>query len=232
MKFYKLHNEQFPSSIPKVDKDASKLDLSTTGSVNVSSKFLESMERQARNVISINSYADLFATSAFSTMQSNDMDTNMLRRLVQALVNCLKHSTNLSFLMAVELMLARRELAISGSKILTESSKDSLRSIPFSVNSLFGGKISEIQKANSETHQQKLIADSVSQKPGSSQTQSFQFRTPRVPRKKQDSKTDLPRPTRHPQAGRGGSRTFRGRGSMRRDRNVPSRGGASSDRRH
>ena len=101
MKFYKLHNEQFPSSIPKVDKDASKLDLSTTGSINVSSKFLESMERQARNVISINSYADLFATSAFSTMQSDDMDTNMLRRLVQALVNCLKHSTNLSFLMAV-----------------------------------------------------------------------------------------------------------------------------------
>lgn len=230
MKFYKLHNEQFPASIPKVDKDASKLDLSTTGSINVSSKFLESMERQARNVISINSYADLFATSAFSTMQSDDMDTNMLRRLVQALVNCLKHSTNLSFLMAVELMLARRELAISGSKILTESSKDSLRSIPFSVNSLFGGKISEIQKANSETHQQKLIADSVSQKPGSSQ--SSQFRTPRVPRKKQDSKTDLPRPTRQPQAGRGGSRTFRGRGSMRRDRNVPSRGGASSDRRH
>ena len=56
MKFYKLHNEQFPSSIPEVDKDASKLDLSTTGSINVSSKFLESMECQARNVISINSY--------------------------------------------------------------------------------------------------------------------------------------------------------------------------------
>ena len=205
MKFNKLHKEQFPSSIPKVDKDASKLDLSTTGSINVSSKFLESMERQARNVISINSYADLFATctSAFSTMQSDDMDTNMLRRLVQALVNCLKHSTNLSFLMAVELMLARRELAISGSKILTESSKDSLRSIPFSVNSLFGGKISEIQKANSETHQQKLIAESVSQKPGSSQSKSSQFRTPRVPRKKQDSKTNLPRPTRQPQASRG-----------------------------
>lgn len=232
MKFYKLHNEQFPASIPKVDKDASKLDLSTTGSINVSSKFLESMERQARNVISINSYADLFATSAFSAMQSDDMDTNMLRRLVEALVNCLKHSTNLSVLMAVELMLARRELAISGSKILTESSKDSLRSVPFSVNSLFGGKISEIQKANSETHQQRLIADSVSQKPGSSQSQSSQFRTPRVPRKKQDSKRDLPRPARQLQAGRGGSRTSRGGGSMRRDRNVPSRGGASSDRRH
>ena len=45
--------------------------------------------------------------------------------------------------MAVELMLARRELAISGSKILTDTSKDSLRSVPFSADSLFGGKISE-----------------------------------------------------------------------------------------
>ena len=72
--------------------------------------------------------------------------------------------------MAVELMLARRELAISGSKILTDTSKDSLRSVPFSADSLFGGKISEIQEANSETHQQKLIVDSVSQKPGTSQS--------------------------------------------------------------
>ena len=65
--------------------------------------------------------------------------------------------SNLSVLMAVELMLARRELAISGSKILTDASKDSFRSVPFSADSLFGGKISEIQKANSEAHQQKLI---------------------------------------------------------------------------
>ena len=133
------------------------------------------MERQARHVISINSYADLFATYAFSAMQSDDMDTNMLRRSVEALVNC-QHSTNLSVLMAVELMLARREIAISGSKILTDASKDSLRSVPFSADSRFGGKISEI-------HQQKLIADTVSQKPGTSQSQSSQFRTPRVPRK-------------------------------------------------
>ena len=94
MKFYKLHNEQFPASVPKVDKDASKLDLSSTGSISVTSKFLESMERLARHVIPINSYADLFATSAFSAMQSDDMDTNMLRRLVEALVICLKHFTN------------------------------------------------------------------------------------------------------------------------------------------
>ena len=227
-----LHNEQFPASVPKVDKDASKLDLSSTGSIRVTSKFLESMERQARHVISINSYADLFATSAFSAMQSDDMDTNMLCRLVEALVNCLKHSTNLSVLMAVELMLARRELAISGSKILTDASKDSLRSVPFSADSLFGGKISEIQKANSETHQQKLIADSVSQKPGTSQSQSSQFRTPRVPIKKQDSKKDFPRPPRQFQGGRGGSRISRGGGTSRRDRTVPSRRGASSDRRH
>ena len=82
MKFYKLHNEQFPASVPKIDKDASKLDLSSSGSINITSKFLESMESQARHVISINSYADLFATSAFSAMKSDEMDTNILRRLI------------------------------------------------------------------------------------------------------------------------------------------------------
>ena len=40
-------------------------------------------------------------------------------------------------------MLARRELAISGSKILTDASIDSLRSVHFSADSLFGGKISD-----------------------------------------------------------------------------------------
>ena len=232
MKFNKLHNEQFPAGVPKVDKDALKLDLSSTGSINVTSKFLESMECQARHIISINLYADLFATAAFIVMQSVDMDTNMLRRLVEALVNCLKHSTNLLVLLAVELMLARRELAISGCKILTDASKDSLRSVPFSADSLFGGKISEIQKANSVTHQQKLIADSVSQKPATLQSQSSQFRTPQVPRKKQDSKKVFPRPPRQCQDGRGGSRFSRGEGTSRRDRTVPSHRGASSDRRH
>ena len=136
------------------------------------------------------------STSAFNAMQSDDMDTNMLRRLVEALVNCLKHSTNVSVLMAVELMLAKRELTISGSKILTDASKDSLRSVPFSADSLFGGKMAEIQKVNSETHQQKLIADSVSQQPGPSQSQSSQFRTPRVPRKKGSSSRRTPGPFR------------------------------------
>ena len=56
--------------------------------------------------------------------------------------------------------------------------------------------MAEIQKANSETHQQKLISDSVSEQPGPSQSQSSQFRTPRVPRKKGSSSRRTPGPFR------------------------------------
>ena len=211
MKFYKLHNEQFPSSVPKVDKNASKLDLSSSGTITVSSKFLESMERQARHVISINSYADLFATLAFSAMQSEDMDTNMLCRLVEALVNCLKRSTNLSVLMAVELLLTRRELAISGSNILTDSAKDRDPYLFLLIHS--SGVKLQVQKANSETHQQKLIAESVAQKRNTPQSQPSLFRTPRAPKKKQDPTKGFPSSPPPRQSGRDGSVFSRGRQS-------------------
>ena len=50
MKYYNLHREFFPVNILKLDRDASKLDLSDKTNFNVSPKFLESLETQARNV--------------------------------------------------------------------------------------------------------------------------------------------------------------------------------------
>ena len=103
MKHYKIHQDFFPAQVPKLDRNASRLDMSIASSISLPCKFLESLERQARNVISINSYADLFATAAFSSLSSEEMDANVLRRLIESLVNCIKHSTNVSVLMAMAL---------------------------------------------------------------------------------------------------------------------------------
>ena len=64
--------------------------------------------------------------------------------------------------MAMESLLTRRELAISNFKILSEQAKDSLRSVSFSADTLFGGKISEVQKANSKSYTQKFISQLMS----------------------------------------------------------------------
>ena len=231
MKYYNLHREFFPANIPKLDRDASKLDLSDKTNFNVSPKFLESLETQARNVVSINSYADLFATAAFSSLSSEQMDANVLLRLVESLVDCIKHSTNISFVMATELLMTRRELAMSNSKILSPSAKDSLRATPISADSLFGGKISENQKANSETYTQKFIATSVSQKskPGSSDN----FKIPKFNPKRNDPKKDTSKPSSSPSntSTRGGYNRPRGGVSRGRGKPAPSRGGASYHKR-
>ena len=186
MKFYKPHADNFPASIRKLDTDASKLELYMSGSLPVSNMFLKALECQAGNVISINSYADHFAAAAFSSLSSENMDANLLRRLVESLVNCVKHSTNLSVFMAMELLLTRRELAISNSKILSKPAKDSLRSVSLSADTLFGGKLSEVQKVNSESYTQKFIAQFMSQNSKS----IFSFKIQNLDPKKNESKKE------------------------------------------
>ena len=51
MKYYRSHGQLFPTNVPKIDKDASLLDLASSGNVNFPVKSLETMERQARNMV-------------------------------------------------------------------------------------------------------------------------------------------------------------------------------------
>ena len=222
MKHYKIHQDFFPAQVPKLDRNASRLDMSIASCISLPCKFLESLERQARNVISItcNSYADLFATAAFSSLSSEEMDAIVLRRLTESLVNCITHSTNVSVLMVMALFHARREVAISSSKILSESTEDALRSIP---DTLFGGKISELQKSNSESFTQKFIAQSMSTKA----KPSTSFKPPSSTSKKPENKKDTRKP--QPSLPKDPSRPQHG-GSTGGHRPTPSRGGASSSK--
>ena len=50
LKFYRTHSQLFPSCVPRLDKDASLLDLSSSGNVSLPVKSLETLERLARNI--------------------------------------------------------------------------------------------------------------------------------------------------------------------------------------
>ena len=228
LKFYRTHSQLFPSCVPRLDKDASLLDLSSSGNVSLPVKSLETMERQARNMVTINSYADLFAAASVKSVQSENLDAPVLKKMLTSLVNCLKHSSSMAVLLAVELLQARRESAIDKSKILTDSAKDKLRTVPIAAESLFGGQVAEIQKSNSESQQQNFIASSLAR---GNKSALSNFRIPKRPAKKPDNRgSSLSRPPKQRERSgsrrgqrRGGS-SFRGRGY-----HAPSRGSASNN---
>ena len=228
MKYYRTHGQLFPAVIPKLDKDASLLDLYSSGNTNIPIKSLETMERQARNMVTINSYADLFAAASVKSLESDDLDALLLKRMLNTLVNCIKHSTSMAVILAVELLQARREAAIEKSKILIDASKDKLRSVSISAESMFGGQVTEIQKSNAEAQQQKFIASSLNKntKPANSDS----FKIPKRPAKKHDQKGSAN--SRQPiQRDKGGSRRGSRRGGTNargRSHQAPSRGGASN----
>ena len=92
---------------------------------------------------------------------------------------------------------------------------------------LFGGKIVELQKLNSDSQQQSFIASSVAQ---SNQASSSGFKIPK--RQKKPENRDTSSSTRPPiRRDRGGPRRGSrrgGSGSRGRGQHTPSRGGASN----
>ena len=229
MKYYRSHGQLFPTSVPKIDKDASLLDLASSENVNFPVKSLETMERQARNMITINSYADLFTAASVKALESDNLDAPMLKRLLSSIVSCLKHSSSMAVILTVELLQARREAAIERSKILTEPTKNKLRSVPIFSEFLFGGQVAALQKSNSESQQQSFIASSVAQ---SSQASSSRFKIPKHPNKSSDHRDSSSSSSRPPnRRDRGGPRRGPrrgGSGSRGKGQHTPSRGGASN----
>ena len=118
---------------------------------------------------------------------------------------------------------------MKGLKILTEATKNKLRSVPIFSEFLFGSQVAALQKSNSESQQQSFIASSVAQ---SSQASS-RFKIPKRPNKfsdHRDSSSSRP-PNRRDRGGpRRGPRRG-GSGSRGRGQHTPSRGGASNVRR-
>ena len=153
----------------------------------------------------------------------------MLKRLLSSIVSCLKHSSSVAVILTVELLQARREAAIERSKILTEATKNKLRSVPIFSEFLFGGQVAALQKSNSESQQQSFIASSVAQ---SSQASSSRFKIPKRPNKSSDHRDSSSSSSKPPnRRDRGGPRRGPrrgGSGSRGRGQHTPSRGGVSN----
>ena len=216
LKFDRTQSQFFQSSVPRLDKDASLLDLSSSGNVSLPIKSLETMERQARNMVTINSYAYLFAAASVKSLQSENLDAPVLKKMLTSLFNCLKHSSSMAVLLAVELLRLGKNLLLIKSKIMTDSAKDKLRTVSIAAESLFGGQVAEIKRYNSESQQQTFIASSLAR---GNKAAILNIRIPKCPAKKPDNKgSSFSRPPK--QRERSGSRrghrrggySFRGRG--------------------
>lgn len=138
MKYYLIHSQLLPPSVPKLDKDVSLLDSTSSRNTNLPIKSLVTMERQARNMVTINSNADMFVAASVKPLQSDDLDASLLKRMLSSLISCLKHSSSMAVVLAVELLQARRESAIEKSKTLTETAKDKLRTVSLTSESFLG----------------------------------------------------------------------------------------------
>ena len=67
-KHYKTYGETLSASyLPTLDSDASRLDLANPSSVTMSSKNLDTIEKQVRSLVAINSHTD-FSSAAFQSL--------------------------------------------------------------------------------------------------------------------------------------------------------------------
>ena len=242
MRYYQAHNEKIPTSkeVP-LDHDASKLNITLSGNSQIPVKNLNLYENQLRDLLRVLSHADIFSYAAYKSLQQESMDPKMLGRILEALATSINHSVSLTSFLTIEIQQARRDIAIrSASKSLSDMAKTRLRSTPFNSDTLFGGRIDEVYKENAESLRNQLVSNTITssqpraQTSTSSQGNKPEFKkppskpmNPRRPRKEQDQ--SMPRRPTFRGPARGGS----SRGNNRRDRGTfPSRGGASSLRKH
>lgn len=241
MRFYQSHNERVPTlrEVP-LDHDASKLNMSLSGSSQIPIKNLNLYESQLRDLLRVLSHADIFSYAAYKSLHQETIDSKMLERILQALATSINHSVSLASFLTIEIQQARRDAAIrTASKTLSDVAKNDLRSSPFNADTLFAGRIDKIYKENAEAQRNLLVSSTItssqsrSQSSTSSQRKKPDFKKPqprsqtivRQPRKEQDQS----QPRRYSSSTRGGN----SRGSTRRERgNFPSRGGASSFKKH
>ena len=163
MKYYKTYSESLTmSSLPKLGLHASMLDFSRSSTHTLSSKNLEALEGQAQNLVT---HSNLFTSAACQSLSSEDMDSALLDRFLQAVAKSLCHSVALSVLLAMDLQQVRRNVEISTSKTLTDLSKDNLKKVPVGFDTP-EEKSKEIYKENFETEQRRFLAQAAAaQKP-------------------------------------------------------------------
>ena len=187
MRYYKSESQYFPSeSITHIDTEASQLDISSRGKISIPIKNMEIWEKRARNLVAINSHADLFSSAAYLCLQQESMSVNALSRLLEAVAKSIKHATAMSTILAIELFQARRNAAVASSKFLKDHFSHELRNAPINSQQLFDSKVKEVAKSNFEAQQHRFLASACNtnlQQQKSSYSATGPFRKPKQPTK-------------------------------------------------
>ena len=121
-KFYKSQNQFFPTdNIPPLVSDASLIDISNKRRASISIKSLEAWEKKARKLFAINSHSDLFSSAAYLCLQQESMSVTALSRLLEAVAKSIRQATDMSTILTTESFQARRDAALTNSKLLLDN---------------------------------------------------------------------------------------------------------------
>lgn len=231
LKYYQSHNEKVSTSrdLP-LDNDASRLGMSLTGNTQIPVKNLAQYEKQLRDLLRTLSHADVFSYAAFRSAKQEEPDCTLLLRILEALAKSINASVSLASILTTEMVQMRREAAIrSAPKSLSDMAKNKLRSTPFNSPTLFGGKIEQVYKENSDTLRDELVTKTITSSQAKSQTSSSTQGKPefKIPKIGTSFPTKIGRNNDRNLAK--GSTSYGGRGSFRGSRgSKPGRGNFSS----
>ena len=238
LKYYQAHNEFLPTATASVlDPDAVRLGMCLTGSYPVKVTAIKDLEIQSRDIIRLLSHAETFSFPAFKSLQSENMDTKVLLEILKSMSGTITDAMSIATAQTLGLQQLRRKAAIDSAPrgSLTEEAKRKLRFSSFTSKLLFDRQVGAIYKENMADNQETLISSAVSYqaKPNPSSSSSSKRRKPNGSSEKKtkpqetpkkDFSFHTPRPPKRGPPSRGSSSRGRGAG--------PSRGGASTSRKH
>ena len=171
---YKVHKQYWPTSpptsLPTLYEAANRVGMTSSKDIRVPVSFLESTEKLARQAVTEASHCDLFLAAADSALEQENFNVASLKNLLLAASRTARHSCGLGVAISAYILHWRRNAALSMSRILLQSSKDSLRAAPLDSDTLFGNLVSEISKRNLSDQHHHVLAK-VSQTPQHKQGQ-------------------------------------------------------------
>ena len=146
--------------LPPLDTDASQFDISSRARYSFIFKNMEIWEKRARNLVAINSHADLFSLAVYQCLHQESMSVNALSRILEAVAKSIKACYSHVYYIGHRIISDRHNAAITSPKILMDHSSQELRNALINSQQLFDSKVKEVAKSNLETEQHRFLASS------------------------------------------------------------------------
>ena len=145
---YLFSSQPFPTSVPQLDEDASRLNIKPCTNLSIPTKQIDRWEGRVRQLLGVSSHSNAFAAALQMALKSSEeLDPASISLLIEALLRTTNHMMGISLSVAAEMFKARREGHIPTGNQISENSKRTLRSAPISADTLFGGKIAKVAEA-------------------------------------------------------------------------------------